>query len=103
MSYMSGRWLMKKKILIAVLVLGIAFSNVTIGTAGKDMPAGGDTFSVQEKLPVKFTQYFSDRAGKDAEAASEKNVIPTGAADELVYRRPGNEGIYMLRGLVAIN
>lgn len=58
MSYMSGRWLMKKKILIAVLVLGIAFSNVTIGTAGKDMPAGGDTFSVQEKLPVKFTQYF---------------------------------------------
>lgn len=44
MSYMSGRWLMKKKILIAVL--GIAFSNVTIGTAGKDMPAGGDTFSV---------------------------------------------------------
>lgn len=70
MSYMSGRWLMKKKILIAVL--GIAFSNVTIGTAGKDMPAGGDTFSVQEKLPVKFTQYFSDRAGKDAEAASEK-------------------------------
>lgn len=40
MSYMSGRWLMKKKILIAVLVLGIAFSNVTIGTAGKDMPAG---------------------------------------------------------------
>ena len=54
MSYMSGRWLMKKKILIAVLVLGIAFSNVTIGTAGKDMPVGGDTFSVQEKLPVKF-------------------------------------------------
>ena len=103
MSYMSGRWLMKKKILIAVLVLGIAFSNVTIGTAGKDMPAGGDTFSVQEKLPVKFTQYFSDRAGKDAEAVSEKNVIPTGAADELVYRRSGNEGIYMLRGLVAIN
>lgn len=48
MSYMSGRWLMKKKILIAVLVLGIAFSNVTIGTAGKDMPVGGDTFSVQE-------------------------------------------------------
>lgn len=34
----------EEKILIAVLVLGIAFSNVTIGTAGKDMPAGGDTF-----------------------------------------------------------
>ena len=40
MSYMSGRWLMKKKILIAVLVLGIAFSNVTIGTAGKDICTG---------------------------------------------------------------
>lgn len=38
--------------------VGNSFSNVTIGTAGKDMPAGGDTFSVQEKLPVKFTQYF---------------------------------------------
>lgn len=58
--------------------VGNSFSNVTIGTAGKDMPAGGDTFSVQEKLPVKFTQYFSDRAGKDAEAASEKMLFLQG-------------------------
>lgn len=58
MSYMSGRWLMKKKILIAVLVLGIAFSNVTIGTAGKDMPVGGRYFFCTGKVACKIYAIF---------------------------------------------
>lgn len=56
MSYMSGRWLMKKKILIAVL--GIAFSNVTIGTAGKDMPAGRYFFCTGKVACKIYTIFF---------------------------------------------